>query len=102
MVRRKCFSHECPGEADLTGRLTSARYLPCGCSWAIAENIAYGGGRLGSPREIVEAWMHSPDHRTNMLNPDYRDIGIGADDGTPTGGRGADGATYTTDFGYRR
>jgi uncharacterized protein YkwD len=42
--------------------------------------------------------MHSPGHRSNMLRPSFRDIGIGIAMGTPFGGSGA---TYTTDFGVR-
>jgi len=102
MVRRRCFSHQCPGESDLTKRLVKARYLPCGCSWGIAENIAYGSGGLGSPRKIVAAWMHSSEHRANILNRSYEHIGIAVASGTPASGRGSDGATYTTDFGYKR
>lgn len=102
MVRKRCFSHQCPGESDLTGRLTKARYLPCSCSWGIAENIAYGSGRSGSPRGIVEAWMHSAEHRANILNGSYQHIGVAVTSGTPAGGADRDAATYTTDFGYKR
>jgi len=102
MVRRRCFSHECPGEPDLVGRLTKVGYLPCACSWGVAENIAYGGGAQGSPRNVVDMWMHSAGHRANILNGSYRHIGVAASSGTPTGGRASGGATYTTDFGYRR
>ena len=88
MIRQRCFSHQCPGESDLTGRLTSADYLPCNCSWGIAENIAYGSGRLGSPRKIVEAWMHSSEHRANILNSSYQHIGIARHRrGSPSSGR---------------
>ncbi len=102
MIRDRCFSHQCPGESDLAGRLVRANYLPCNCSWGIGENIAYGNGRLGSPRRIVDAWMHSSDHRANILNRSYQHIGIGVAWGTPSGGRDRGSATYTTDFGYRR
>jgi uncharacterized protein YkwD len=102
MVRKRCFSHQCPGESDLTGRLTKARYLPCNCSWGIAENIAYGSGRSGSPRSIVDAWMHSAEHRANILNGSYQHIGVAVASGSPAGGSDRDAATYTTDFGYRR
>ncbi|KAA0273191.1 MAG: CAP domain-containing protein [Acidobacteria bacterium] len=102
MVERGCFSHRCPGEPDLAGRLTRAGYLPCGCSWGIAENIAFGSGRAGSPRSIVDAWMSSAGHRANILGAGYRHIGVAVDSGTPAAGRRRDGATYTTDFGYKR
>jgi len=102
MVRSRCFSHQCAGEKDLVGRLTGTNYLPCKCSWGVAENIAYGTGRYGSPRSIVDAWMHSSEHRANILNGGYQHIGVAVSSGTPTAGRSRDGATFTTDFGYRR
>jgi uncharacterized protein YkwD len=39
-----------------------------------AENIAQG---QQTPRAVFEAWMKSAGHRENILNPDYRFIGIG-------------------------
>ena len=38
----------------------------------IEENIAIGA----TPSEIHDAWMHSPGHRANMLNPQVTRIGI--------------------------
>ena len=102
MVRLGCFSHQCRGEQDLVGRLTHAGYLPCGCSWAVGENIAYGSGDYGSPRDIVDSWMHSSGHRANILNGAYEHIGVAVASGTPGAERSRDGATYTTDFGYKR
>jgi uncharacterized protein YkwD len=40
----------------------------------IGENIA--AGHL-SPEEVVDAWMDSPGHRENILNPDYTQVGVG-------------------------
>lgn len=101
MVRTNCFAHVCPGEADLVTRLIRSSYLPCGCFWGVGENIAWGTQRLSRPKAIVRGWMKSPGHRRNILNPAYRHIGIAVHEGAPVAGvRG--GATYTTDFGYRR
>ena len=44
--------------------------------------------------------MHSSGHRANILNPDFREVGIGFNTGTPDGS-GQPGAIYTTDFGLR-
>lgn len=49
----------------------------------VAENVAYGypTGRL-----VVRAWMLSPGHRANLLNPHYRLLGLAvrrSEDGTP-------------------
>ncbi len=38
------------------------------------ENIA-GGYR--TPSDVVSAWMNSPGHKENIMNPDYTHIGIG-------------------------
>lgn len=101
MVRGKCFSHQCPGEGDLVKRLTRASYLPCDCAWGVGENIAWGTGSRATPKSIVRAWMRSPGHRRNILNAEYRHIGIGVHEGVPVSGLSG-GATYTTDFGYLR
>lgn len=101
MIRTKCFAHVCPGEAGLVTRLIQARYLPCDCRWGVAENIAWGTQRLSQPGSIVRRWMRSPGHRHNILDPAFRHIGIAVHEGTPAAGVSG-GATYTTDFGYRR
>jgi uncharacterized protein YkwD len=56
---------------DIPGRLNAFQYT----GWTgLAENI--GAGRK-TPADIVQGWMDSPHHRDNLLNPDYREIGIG-------------------------
>jgi uncharacterized protein YkwD len=42
---------------------------------AVAENIA-----MGQPHssDVVQAWMNSPGHRANILNPGHRRIGVAA------------------------
>jgi uncharacterized protein YkwD len=100
MLKKNCFGHQCPGERDLVGRIEQAGYLPCGCSWSVAENIAWGKGGASSPREIVDSWMNSAGHRANILSSKFEHIGIAVDGRSPGGGGGA--ATYTTDFGYKR
>lgn len=49
----------------------------------VAENVAAG---YPTGRSVVKAWMNSPGHRLNLLNPTYRVLGMAvrrADDGTP-------------------
>jgi uncharacterized protein YkwD len=103
MVNRGCFAHECPGEPNLFQRLVQAGYLTNLGSllrWGYGENIAWGGGELGTPKSIVRAWMNSDGHRANILNRDFDQIGVGLAWGSPQGGS-FPAATYTTDFGYR-
>lgn len=40
----------------------------------IGENVAAG---QSSPQEVMRDWMNSRGHRENILNPIFRDIGIG-------------------------
>ena len=96
-----CFDHECGGEAALDSRLEGVGYLGGGLSrWAYGENIAWGLEQRGTPEAIVDAWMHSPPHKANILNRDFKEIGVGFSVGTPNGGHEA-GGIYTTDFGLR-
>jgi uncharacterized protein YkwD len=100
MVRRDYFEHTTPNGVDFASRILREGYVSQGQTWSLGENIAFGTGRDSTPRFIVNAWMHSPGHRANILRRGFRDIGIGIVMGVPGGLQGASsGATYTTDFG---
>jgi uncharacterized protein YkwD len=98
MVRHHFFSHDSRDGTSFLERIRRSGYLDGASSWAVGENIAWGSGRLSTPRSIASAWMHSPGHRANILGRTFRAIGIGIANGTPSGDGGA---TYTTDFGRR-
>jgi uncharacterized protein YkwD len=100
MVRDKCFEHVCPGEDDLDERIAGYLAEAAG-GYGYGENIAWGSGELGSPRNIVRSWMKSEGHRRNILDPDFEHIGIGIVWGSPSSTVGGKAGTYTTDFGYR-
>lgn len=34
-------------------------------------------GRISTPEKVVQAWMDSPGHRKNIMNPQYMQIGVG-------------------------
>jgi len=38
------------------------------------ENIAYG---QKTPQAVMDAWMNSSGHRANILNPNFKQIGVG-------------------------
>jgi uncharacterized protein YkwD len=102
MVHEGFFNHVSPNGSTLVTRVHRTTYLNGARGWALAENIAYGTGGASTPRSIVTMWMHSAGHRANILNPRFRDIGIGAALGAPVRVSGASAAaTYTTDFGQR-
>ena len=98
MVRRGYFDHVSPGGGTVQDRLKQAGYFTGARSYAFAENIAWGGGHLGSAKRIVESWMNSTGHRHNILGRQYTELGVGIALGTP---EEHDGATYTTNFGFK-
>ncbi|WP_235595938.1 CAP domain-containing protein [Mastigocoleus testarum] len=64
------FSHKSPDGSSAVERAEAQGYLyPY-----IGENIAAG---YSTPEAVVAAWMNSPGHRRNILNPYYEEIGIG-------------------------
>ncbi len=57
------------------GSSSSQRISAAGYAWSAAgENIGVG---YTTPDAVVQGWINSPGHRANMLNANYRDIGIG-------------------------
>lgn len=72
------------------------RISAVGYDWQTAgENIATG---FATPTQVVTAWMASPDHCRNILDPDFRDVGTAMVD-APVAGWASGPATWTQDFG---
>lgn len=81
MAQANTMSHEVNGLSFMQ-RITGSPYNPA----YAGENIAFG---QTSPEEVVTAWMNSPGHRANILNPQFTEIGVGV-------ARGSNGALYWT------
>jgi uncharacterized protein YkwD len=99
MVREGFFAHDTPDGVGLVDRLVGAGYLGSADDWLAGENIGWGEGRLATPRAMMDAWMDSPGHRANILEPRFREVGVGVALGSPSSGPVTTAATYTTDFG---
>jgi len=103
MVSASFFDHTSPSGSTMVDRIRRTGYTSRARSWALGENIAWGSGRLATPAQIHRSWMNSSGHRANILQRSFREIGIGIETGLPVRLSAAQsGATYTTDFGYRR
>ncbi|KQR12071.1 CAP domain-containing protein [Cellulomonas sp. Leaf334] len=46
----------------------------CAPASTAAENLARAAA---SPHDVVDAWLDSPGHRANLLDPDLEQVGIG-------------------------
>jgi uncharacterized protein YkwD len=89
MVSDSLFSHG-------AGSAFAARISAAGFDWEnVAENIATG---YSTPSAVVRAWMRSPGHCANILNPLYREVGTGVANSMIHGASNVDG-TWTQDFG---
>jgi uncharacterized protein YkwD len=103
MVSERFFDHTSPSGSTMVERIRRTGYTKRARSWALGENIAWGSGSLATAAQIHRSWMKSPGHRANILQRSFREIGIGIETGLPVRLSAAQsGATYTTDFGFRR
>jgi uncharacterized protein YkwD len=99
MVAGPFFSHQGPKEPGFASRL---KKLKPPFKSSAAENIGAGTGPYATPAQMVDAWMHSPPHRTNMLSPLYKAAGVGFLPSYPQAGRFSPPlATFTVDFGAK-
>lgn len=104
------------GQAKLAGDLSCGEFshTPCGqafdmvftayvqgaTSYQIGENIAWGTGSFGTPRNTMNGWLHSDGHRENILTAAYSEVGIGYAAGQTF--QGYSGATlWSQEFGVR-
>jgi uncharacterized protein YkwD len=92
------FEHDSRSGRAFDGRIAATGWMHGRSDWSVGENIAWGSGSLSTPREIMNAWMHSAGHRQNILHREFRVVGIGIERGAPVAGV-SDAITYTTDFG---
>lgn len=73
------FDHTRPNGTSCFTLLSGGNYMGAG------ENIAAG---YMTPEQVMEGWKNSPGHNANMLDPDFKYIGVSAFI--------SDGTTYTT------
>jgi uncharacterized protein YkwD len=94
ILRCNSFSHYACGR-QFTFWMQRSGYLASRC-WRAGENIAWGSGSAGTVRSIFVAWLHSPEHRANILGR-FSQIGIAFSVGNLEGHR--DAHVWTQDFG---
>ena len=68
MEQVKRFSHTRPNGTQFYTVLVR------GPNYVLGENVAVG---QSSPQEVMKDWMNSPGHRQNILNPQYKELGVG-------------------------
>ncbi len=71
--------------------------------WSVGENLLWSSPAV-TPAQALALWMRSPEHRANILDPRWREVGIAAVhvDSAPGLFHGLPVTIVTTDFGVRR
>ncbi|MFC7992713.1 CAP domain-containing protein [Streptomyces pilosus] len=85
MARRAFFDH-----TDPDGDTPWDRAKAAGVSGLGGENIARG---QADAEAVMQAWMDSPGHKANILNCDFKTLGVGVH-------MGPGGPWWTQNFGY--
>jgi uncharacterized protein YkwD len=74
MSKHNYFSHE-----DKNGRGANERVIAAGYdykgfkSYAVGENIAFGQQSIA---EVMDGWFKSEGHCRNLMNPDFKEVGV--------------------------
>jgi uncharacterized protein YkwD len=66
------FTHT-PCGNKMTSQMSRTGYAR-GC-FSVGENLAWVSVGM-TPREVVQAWLDSPEHRANLLDARFRDTGV--------------------------
>lgn len=85
MADQNFFDHTDPSGASPWDRAARLGITNLG-----GENIARGQSDAAA---VMDAWMNSPGHRANILNCDFKTLGVGVH-------FGPGGPWWTQDFGY--
>ncbi|CAM5741208.1 hypothetical protein SALBM311S_12029 [Streptomyces alboniger] len=85
MAKEGFFDHTDPSGATPWDRAAKAGISDLG-----GENIARGQANAAA---VMKAWMNSPGHKANILNCDFKTLGVGVH-------FGSGGPWWTQDFGY--
>ncbi|MBE9108354.1 CAP domain-containing protein [Nodosilinea sp. LEGE 07298] len=70
MATSQRMSHDGSDGSTMRSRIDATQY-----NWSnIGENVAMG---QPTAAEVMSAWMNSPGHRRNILNPAFTELGVG-------------------------
>jgi uncharacterized protein YkwD len=103
MSTRGYFAHD-SGDGSAFWKRIQHYYGPAGFGyWSVGENLLWSSPDVDSA-QAIKLWFNSPEHKKNMLDPRWREIGIAALHVSAAPGVYGDQEVtiVTTDFGVRR
>ena len=102
MAEKGYFSHNSANGGSFFRRIASFYTYRGYSNWSAGENLLWSSPDV-SPAGALRMWMNSPEHRANLLDRSWREIGISAvHEANAPGVYGGDEVTIiTADFGFR-
>jgi hypothetical protein len=113
LVRRPALQRAAALKGERVASCGQFSHTPCGSAVTAAvhaagyryttfgENLYAGTWGHVSARDVVSAWLQSPEHRANVLRASFRDLGTAPVRAQGLLG-GADAVVWTATFGSRR
>ena len=90
LLGQQQLTHDSPGGKPFWTRIIAAGFKK---NRPMAENLASIDGCGKTADQVLELWLNSPAHRTNLLSPKYTLVGVAS-----VGNGDCDKSVYTTDF----
>jgi len=97
IVRYQFIGHDSPAHGSLLARVKRSGYGR-NKRLTFGEILGAGRGRWSTPRSIVREWMKRKIHRTAILYPKFRVMGVGASLGMPSRGVKRRGRSFVITF----
>ena len=103
MAQKGYFSHDSANGSSFFKRIASFYTYRGYSNWSAGENILWSSPNV-TPGSAFRMWMESPEHRANLLDREWREIGLGAVHVASAPGvyAGDEVTIVTADFGIRR
>jgi uncharacterized protein YkwD len=103
MAAKGYFAHESADGGNFWQRIKSVYPQGAFRYWSVGENLLWSSPDVDAPTAL-KLWLASPEHRANLMAPNWREIGISAVHVPTAPGtfQGEEVTIVTTDFGVRR
>jgi uncharacterized protein YkwD len=102
MAQKGYFSHDSANGTSFWRRIASFYGYRGYRRWSVGENLLWSSPDV-SPARALHMWMTSPEHRANLLDRGWREIGLSAVHAASAPGvySGDEVTIVTADFGFR-
>ena len=103
MAQQGYFAHESADGSSFWKRIQAFYASSPWAYWSVGENLLWSSPSV-TPQKALQMWLDSPEHRANLMNPRWREIGVSAVHVATAPGvfKGLDVTIVTTDFGVRK